>query len=140
MKSLQYLLIAVAVFFISCSQSKIAGTNTKPVGVLKEVYKDAFLIGTAVTPAITSGADKATQEIVIKHFNSITVENVMKAALINPQSGVYNFGPADDYVAFGEKIKCSLLVILWYGIINAPPGFLPMLQANLILNKNRLKD
>jgi hypothetical protein len=38
---------------------------------LKDVYKDAFLLGVAVTPAITSGADKALQDIVIKHFNSV---------------------------------------------------------------------
>ncbi|NOT93815.1 MAG: endo-1,4-beta-xylanase [Ferruginibacter sp.] len=108
--------MAVAVFFIGCSQTKIAGTNATHVGVLKKVYKDAFLIGTAVTPAITSGADKATQEIVIKHFNSITVENVMKAALINPQPGVYNFGPADDYVAFGEKNKMFIIghTLVWH--------------------------
>ena len=33
----------------------------------------------------------------------------MKAALINPQPGVYNFGPADDYVAFGEKNKMFIV-------------------------------
>ena len=34
---------------------------------LKDTYKNAFLIGVAVTPAITSGADKTSQDIVIKH-------------------------------------------------------------------------
>jgi endo-1,4-beta-xylanase len=84
--------------------------------VLKDVYKNAFLIGTAVTPSITSGADKASQDIVITHFNSITVENVMKAALINPQPGIYNFGPADDFVAFGEKHKMFIVghTLVWH--------------------------
>jgi len=84
--------------------------------VLKDVYKNAFLIGTAVTPSITSGADKASQDIVIKHFNSITVENVMKASLINPKPSVYNFGPADDYVAFGEKHKMFIIghTLVWH--------------------------
>lgn len=83
---------------------------------LKDVYKDAFLIGTAVNPAITSGKDKASQDIVVKHFNSITVENVMKAALINPEPGVYNFGPADEYVAFGEKNKMFIIghTLVWH--------------------------
>ncbi len=90
--------------------------GTEPAGVLKDVYKDAFLIGTAVTPFITSGADKASQGIVIKHFNSITVENAMKAALINPQPGVFNFGPADDYVSFGEKNKMFIIghTLVWH--------------------------
>ena len=75
---------------------------------LKDVYKDAFLIGAAVNPSITSGRDQASQDLVIKQFNSITVENAMKAAPINPQSGVYNYGPADDYVAFGDdnRVRC----------------------------------
>jgi endo-1,4-beta-xylanase len=88
---------------------------------LKDVYKDAFLIGVAVNPSITSGVDKASHDIVIKHFNSITVENVMKAALINPQPGVYNWGPADDYVAFGEKNKMFIIghTLVWHNQVPA---------------------
>lgn len=116
MKPLKYLLIAALFFSAGCSHSKkLAGTQMSS-GVLKDVYKDAFLIGTAVTPAITSGADKVSQDVVIKHFNSITVENVMKAALINPQPGIFNFGPADDYVAFGEKNKMFIIghTLVWH--------------------------
>lgn len=84
--------------------------------VLKDVYKDAFRIGVAVNPAITSGKDKSSQQIVEKHFNSITVENVMKAALINPKPGVYNFGPADEFVAFGEKNMMFIIghTLVWH--------------------------
>ncbi len=83
---------------------------------LKDAYRDAFLMGTAVNPAITSGQDKATQDIVVKQFNAITPENVMKAAMINPQPGVYNFGPADDYVAFGEKHHMFIVghTLVWH--------------------------
>jgi endo-1,4-beta-xylanase len=100
--------------------SKPASAN-KEERTLKEVYKDAFLLGVAVNPSITSGADKASQDIVLKHFNSITVENVMKAALINPQPGVYNWGPADDYVAFGEKNKMFIVghTLVWHNQVPA---------------------
>jgi endo-1,4-beta-xylanase len=83
---------------------------------LKDVYKDAFLIGAAVNPSITSGRDKASQDIVLKHFNAITAENVLKAASLNPQPGTYNFGPADDYVAFGEKNKMFIVghTLVWH--------------------------
>jgi endo-1,4-beta-xylanase len=70
---------------------------------LKEAYKDAFKMGVAVNEAIVSGADKASQDIVRRQFNSITVENVMKAGPINPQPGVFNFGPADAFVEFGKS-------------------------------------
>ncbi|HYG24784.1 MAG TPA: endo-1,4-beta-xylanase [Verrucomicrobiae bacterium] len=74
----------------------------EPGPSLKNAYKDAFLMGTAVNEAIVSGADAASGRIVLTHFNSITAENVMKAEPINPRPGVYNFAPADAFVAFGE--------------------------------------
>jgi endo-1,4-beta-xylanase len=70
---------------------------------LKDAYKDAFRMGVAVNEAIVSGRDKASQDIVRREFNSITVENVMKAGPINPQPGVFNFGPADAFVEFGKS-------------------------------------
>lgn len=109
------LLLVFTVLLFSCSSSKQSNSFSKDL-VLKDVYKDAFLIGAAVNPAIVSGQDKASQDIVIKHFNSITVENVMKAALINPEPGVFNFKPADDYVAFGEQHKMFIIghTLVWH--------------------------
>lgn len=84
--------------------------------VLKDAYKGAFKIGCAVNSDIVSGQDKASQDIVLQHFNSITVENVMKAALINPQPGVFNYGPADDYIAFGQKNNMFIIghTLVWH--------------------------
>lgn len=86
---------------LSLAHSALAQSTDGPT--LKEAYKDAFRMGVAVNEAIVSGADKASQDIVRRQFNSITVENVMKAGPINPQPGVFNFGPADAFVAFGES-------------------------------------
>ncbi|MBL0269860.1 MAG: endo-1,4-beta-xylanase [Chitinophagaceae bacterium] len=109
-------LLAGLLFYSSCSPAQQMNTSGHTGKVLKEVYKDAFLLGTAVTPAITSGADQPSQEIVISQFNTITVENVMKAALINPEPGVFRFGPADDFVAFGEKHKMFIVghTLVWH--------------------------
>ena len=109
-------LTVFTVLLLSCTGSTQISKVPADNRVLKDVYKDAFLVGAAVTPGITSGRDKATQDIVVRHFNSITVENVMKAALINPQPGVYNFGPADDFVAFGEKNKMFIIghTLVWH--------------------------
>ena len=70
---------------------------------LKDVFKDAFVMGTAVNGAVVSGTDAQSRDIVVRHFASITPENVMKAGSINPTRGVFNFGPADQVVEFGEK-------------------------------------
>jgi endo-1,4-beta-xylanase len=108
------IVIATVCLLLSCSSTKkIKTSNTI---TLKEAYINAFKIGTAVNPAITSGRLKEVQDIVVKHFNSITVENVMKAALINPEPGVYNFGPADEFVAFGEKNNMFIIghTLVWH--------------------------
>ena len=111
MKQLKHILLTICISpFIFC-RAQNNDTQT-----LKALYKDAFLTGVAVNPAITSGADKISQDIVIKQFNAITVENVMKAAVINPKPGVYNFEPADDFVAFGEKHHLFIVghTLVWH--------------------------
>jgi len=105
-------------FFLFSIFSTLGISQTKNLKnvFLKDVYKDAFLIGTAVTPTITSGKDQASQAIVKAHFNSITVENVMKAETLNPKPGVYNFGPADEFVEFGKENNLHIVAhtLVWH--------------------------
>lgn len=112
------------IFFLcvaGCGQTKKITTYPKSDKPLKEAYKDIFLMGMAVNDAIVSGSDKASQDIVVKNFNSITLENSMKAALINPQPGVFNFGPADAFVAFGEAHKMFIIghTLVWHNQVPA---------------------
>ncbi len=101
-------------FILSIAHSALAQSADDPT--LKEAYKDAFRMGVAVNEATVSGADKASQDIVRRQFNSITVENVMKAGPINPQPGVFNFGPADAFVAFGESNHMFIVghTLVWH--------------------------
>jgi endo-1,4-beta-xylanase len=116
-KRMVYYLIGLVISIPLGTSAQTAEVNQK----LKDVYKDAFLIGAAVNPSITSGRDKASQDIVLKHFNAITAENVLKASSINPQPGVYNWRPADDYVAFGEKNKMFIIghTLVWHNQVPA---------------------
>jgi endo-1,4-beta-xylanase len=70
---------------------------------LKDAYKDAFRLGTAVNVQIVSGKDARSQALVPVHFNTITAENVMKTEVVNPKPGVYDFAAADAFVEFGER-------------------------------------
>ncbi len=121
LKKITFLLLAGALVLNGCSNAKkVTGSGTDARS-LKDVYKDAFLMGVAVNGPIVSGADKASQDIVIKHFNSITLENAMKAALINPQPNVFNFGPADSFVTFGEKHNMFIIghTLVWHNQVPA---------------------
>ncbi len=93
-------------------------TQTEPeqfTASLQEAYRDAFLIGSSANRAIVT-KDKATQDIVLRHFNTVTAENAMKAGPINPQPGVYNFDPADEFVDFGEKNNMFIIghTLVWH--------------------------
>lgn len=83
---------------------------------LKEAYKGAFKIGNALNEDIISGKDKNSQDIIIEQFNVVTPENIMKAEYINPEPGVYNFEPADDFVAFGIKNNLFMVghTLVWH--------------------------
>jgi len=82
---------------------------------LKEAYQDLFLIGTALNTAQIAGQDRASLEIVKKQFNAITAENIHKWEKIHPEEGVYQFGPADDFLAFGEKNRMVMIghTLVW---------------------------
>ncbi len=88
---------------------------------LKDAYKNVFLMGTAVNDEIVSGKNKGMQDIAVREFNAITAENVMKAALINPKPGVFDFAPADSFVAFGEKHKMFIIghTLVWHNQVPA---------------------
>ena len=103
-----------------CNDQKKAGDSS---ATLKEAFKEAFLIGSAINEEIVSGQDTASQGIAIQQFNTITAENVMKAALVNPEPGVYHFGPADEFVDFGEKHGQFIVghTLVWHN--QCPPWF-----------------
>jgi endo-1,4-beta-xylanase len=92
---------AIAFSLLAAAGTLPGAAQDRPA--LKDVFTDAFRIGTAVNNAIVSGADPSTRELVLRHFSSITADNAMKAGPINPRPGVFNFGPADAFVAFGEQ-------------------------------------
>src|SRR5438128_435156 len=70
---------------------------------LKEAYDGCFLVGAALNPAQFTGQDAKEAAIVKAQFNTISPENVLKWEAIHPQPHTYNFGPADQYVEFGEQ-------------------------------------
>lgn len=105
-------LILASVFIASCAHTAKAPEQT----TLKDAYANAFLLGTAVNDDIVQGVDAKAQAIVPVQFNTITAENVMKNEVIHPQPGVYDFGPADAFVEFGEKHNMFIVghTLVWH--------------------------
>ncbi|WP_197505857.1 endo-1,4-beta-xylanase [Urechidicola croceus] len=111
------LFVCIPLLYLSCRKTEINSIkNTNTTHTLSKTYLNAFKIGSAINESIVSGTDKASVDIIKKQFNTITAENVMKAAPINPKPGVYNFDPADDFVNFGKENNMFIVghTLVWH--------------------------
>ena len=83
---------------------------------LKDVFKNDFHIGVALSLDQISGKEPKTTEIVEKHFNSITPENILKWEEVHPEPNRYNFEAVDRFVEFGEKNKMHIVghTLVWF--------------------------
>jgi endo-1,4-beta-xylanase len=70
-------------------------------------------IGTAVDMTALA-ADAPYRAAVAREFSTVTPENAMKWESVEPQQGVYNWGPADDLIDFarahGQTVRGHTLV------------------------------
>jgi endo-1,4-beta-xylanase len=83
---------------------------------LKDVYKNYFHIGVALSLDQIMGKEPKTIETVEKHFNSITPENILKWEEVHPEPNRYNFEAVDRFVEFGEKNKMHIIghTLVWF--------------------------
>lgn len=89
---------------------------------LKDVFKDDFLIGTALNGQQIEEKDPKAAILVPEQFNAATPENIMKAEVIHPQWDKYNFDLADKMVEYGKKnnILINGHTLIWHSQM---PGF-----------------
>jgi len=90
--------------------------NLSAQNLLGDAYKQHFLIGAALNPNQFHERDQKSAQIIKKHFNSITAENVMKWQRIHPQNGKFDFTEADKFVEFGVENKMSIIghTLVWH--------------------------
>lgn len=94
-----------SLFLTGCSSGSQgdAGNDQPEEPALKDVFKDNFMIGSAINQYQVEGSDTAAMNLVKKHFNTVVAENVMKSEVINPQKGVYDWKLADEFVDWGNE-------------------------------------
>jgi len=92
----------------------VGGVNAQTT--LKEAFKDSFLIGAALNRSHFYESSAHEVEIIKRHFNSISPENVLKWESVHPRHGTYDFAAADRYVEFGEKNKMVIIghTLVWH--------------------------
>ncbi len=70
---------------------------------LKNTFADSFKMGVAVNQDIVTGKNAVAQSIIAKQFNTVTLENAMKAEVIYPQQGKVDFSGADAFIDFAKQ-------------------------------------
>ncbi|KHM51134.1 endo-1,4-beta-xylanase [Pseudoalteromonas distincta] len=70
---------------------------------LKNTFVDSFKMGVAVNQDIVIGKNAAAQSIIAKQFNTVTLENAMKAEVIYTQQGKVDFSGADAFIDFAKQ-------------------------------------
>lgn len=108
------LLIIFSTAFVAICSLNAADKSTNKT--LKEVYNGAFKLGCSVNHAIVSGYDSVSRNLVVKQFNAITPENVLKAETVHSKPDVWNFGPGDAFVKFGEEHNMFIIghTLIWH--------------------------
>jgi endo-1,4-beta-xylanase len=94
---------------------------------LKDVFKDHFVVGTAVNRSMVTGSagfrrgaeqNAADVALLKQQFNQITAENDTKWQLIHPSEGAegYDFGPTDALVNFGLSNNMQVVghTLVWH--------------------------
>ena len=96
------------------AQSTVAQNTSVPS--LKEIFRNDFLIGTAINTREIEEKDTAADRLIKQQFNAVTPENIMKAEIIQPGWDKYNFDLADKLVAYAKKnhIKVNAHNLIWH--------------------------
>ena len=126
---------------VSCKQHS---SNDESIAMsLKDSKADSYLMGVALNTNQVAGNDSLALGIIKQHFNSIVAEDCMKSETIHPEEDVYNFGPADEFVQFGEDNNMFIVghCLIWHSQLS--PWFCVDEEGNNVspeVLKQRMKD
>ncbi len=126
-----------------CSCKNVNTNNELAQPSLLDVTSNKFLMGVALTTNQVLGSDTSAVKVINQHFNSIVAENCMKSEVIHPEEDVYNFGPADEFVQFGENNNMFIVghCLIWHSQLS--PWFCVDENGNNVspeVLKQRMKD
>lgn len=95
--------------------------ENKSVPSLKNSFKNDFNIGVAMNSDQIIGKDSSSVHLIVSQFNSVVPENCMKAEVIHPKEGSYDFTLADQFVDFGLKHKMKIIghTLIWHSQVPA---------------------
>ncbi|MEL7146214.1 MAG: endo-1,4-beta-xylanase [Bacteroidota bacterium] len=119
----RYLLPLTTILLLTSSCQEATDTQTtdqtnQPIS-LKSAFQDNFTVGAALGGEHINGTNTDAQELIIREFNTITPENVMKWTYIHPEPDSFFFDMADKYVALGQANNMHVVghTLVWHSQI-----------------------
>ena len=92
-------LLTLGVVFLACGPARVV--NQAPA--LKEIFKNDFLVGTALNADQIRERSAAEKQLILHQFNAVTAENVMKSEEIRKGWNEYDFKLADEFVELAQQ-------------------------------------
>lgn len=91
-------------------------TEAQSPAPLKDSFKGKFRIGAAVSTALLRGQDADTEQVLRRHFDSLTAENAMKPDAIQPRPGEFTFTDADRLVEIAKESGAEVVghTLVWH--------------------------
>ena len=109
--------LALSTYLMSYSSNSLASLieNTG----LKEVFKDKFTLGTALSSKTLGRHGSEQRKLVAQEFNAITAENAFKWAELRPKSNTWRWDLADKFVEFGQENNMQMVghTLVWHSQI-----------------------
>jgi endo-1,4-beta-xylanase len=104
---------------------------------LKDVFKDDFLIGTAVDGRTVNEPSAPLAQLVAREFNAITATNMMKWGPIEPREGEWQWTGPDRLVEFGAAHGMTIVghTLVWH---SQAPRWLFVDERSAPVSKERL--
>jgi endo-1,4-beta-xylanase len=136
------LVVGAVALLAACQSAPRAATTSSDLG-LKDAFRDAFLVGTALAPQQFGERDTASVALITHQFSAISPENVLKWERVHPQLERFDFAPADAYVAFGERHGMFIVghTLVWHS--QTPPWVFQNAQGQPLTRDEllaRMKD
>ena len=110
---LKSVIVAFLFFAHACT---VSPAEEKDPPSLRATYATDFKIGAAIGTEQFLGRIEGAIEVVTRHFNSVTPENLLKWEVVHPEPDKYDFALADKFVAFGSQNKMEIIghTLVWH--------------------------
>ena len=129
-------------YLVEVAGVPIKGGGTHPQTALRDILKGRFLLGAALNDTQIAGRDPAAVEIVRRHFNAITPENILKWEAVHPTPDRFDFCAADQFVGLGAWQGLFVVghTLVWHNqtprwVFEGAPG--AALDPELLLKRMR---